>query len=250
MAARASSPISSSAARGAGARAVWARRARVRRALGAGAPHVPPPARVHARAAVPRAVCGERGAAARTYEVQLGAALADLLQRLSDRANLNHVSRPAELARLTATPCCAAAAPWPAQRSRIGGVQANAPLAEAGHLAIRCVRRSTAPMCTVGATPISRGALRQAAAERILMSGAVRGVQRCRELHRQACTRAAPKRGVQSSVERHRAMEERCCTARGAEWCGRCQFEALRGSSGGDAEAWDQAQGRVPARWL
>ena len=32
--------------------------------------------------------------------------------------------------------------------------------------------------------------------------------------------------------------------------CGRCQFEALRGSPGGDAEARGQAQGRVRARWL
>ena len=32
--------------------------------------------------------------------------------------------------------------------------------------------------------------------------------------------------------------------------CGRGQFEALRGSSGGDAEARGQAQGRAPARWL
>ena len=58
---------------------------------------------MHARAAVPRAVCGEGGAAARTSEVQLGAALADLLQRLSGRPNLNRVSRPVELARFTAT---------------------------------------------------------------------------------------------------------------------------------------------------
>ena len=35
------SPILLTAARRAGARAVWARRARVRRALGAGAPHAP-----------------------------------------------------------------------------------------------------------------------------------------------------------------------------------------------------------------
>ena len=31
---------------------------------------------------------------------------------------------------------------------------------------------------------------------------------------------------------------------------GRCRFEALWGSSGGDAEARGQAHGRVPARWL
>ena len=89
---------------------------------------------------------------------------------------------------MTATPCCAAAAPWPAQRSKIGGVQANAPLAEAGHLAIRCVRRSSP--CVHG----RRYAEPQRAAERILR-GAVRGAQRCKEVHRQACTRAAPKRG-------------------------------------------------------
>ena len=73
------------------------------------------------------------------------------------------------------------------------------------------------------------------------------GAERC--IDRRA--REPPRReAVQSSVERRRAVEERCCTARGAEWCGRCQFEALRGSSGGDAEARGQAQGRAPARWL
>ena len=44
------------------------------------------------------------------------------------------------------------------------------------------------------------------AAERILR-GAVRGVQRCRELHRQACTRAG-REAVPSSVERRRAVKE------------------------------------------
>ena len=73
MAARASCPISLPAARGAGARAVWARRARVRRALAAGAPHAPPPARVHMRVRRCRGrVCAEGGAAARTVEVQRG----------------------------------------------------------------------------------------------------------------------------------------------------------------------------------
>ena len=74
-------------------------------------------------------------------------------------------------------------------------------------------------------------------------SGAERCIdRRARELLR--------REAVQSSAERRRAVEERCCTARGAEWCGRCQFEALRGSSGGDVEARGQAQGRAPARWL
>ena len=207
---------------------------------------------------------GEGGAAARTVEVQLGAALADLLQRLCELILIlirstshviiiiiiiiiirhpKHFSRPAELVRLTATPCCAAAAPWPAQRSKTGGVQANAPLAEAGHLAIRCVRRSSP--CVHG----RRYAEPQGAAERILR-GAVRGMQRCREVHRQACTRAAPKRG--GAIKRRAAPgcggEVLHCP--GCRWCGRCQFEALRGSSGGDAEARGQAQGRAPARWL
>jgi hypothetical protein len=161
-------PMSIPAACGAGARAAWARRARVRHALGAGAPHAPllhacarvrrrrggvgraAPRHAPWRSSVVRVVlslsaaasrliplsptvepaahgwrtrsCGDsaglgRCAVARTGEVQLGAALADLLQRRSDRFNANHVSRPSELARSTATRC-AAAARWPAQRGR------------------------------------------------------------------------------------------------------------------------------------
>ena len=164
-------------------------------------------------------VCGEGGAAARTLEVQLGAALADLLQRLSDRVNPNHASRPAERARLTATPCCAAAAPWPAQRNRIGGARANAPLAEAGHLAIRCVRRSTP--CVHGrryAEPQGGGYPRRGAHTERCRARSAAGAERC--IDRRA--REPPRReAVQSSVERRRAVEEeRCCTARVAEWFG------------------------------
>jgi len=111
-----SSPLPQSAARGAHARLARLARAAMRSGRCAARP---PPARVR--------VCGGaagvgRGAAARTGEIQLGAALADLLQRLSER-HLNHVSLPLELARFTATlPCCSHT--LPAQRNREEGAQA------------------------------------------------------------------------------------------------------------------------------
>ena len=155
--------------RGGRTRGVGAASARAACARGWRAARAPSCTRAYARAAMPRAVCAEGGAAARTFEGQPSAALTDLLQRLCEFIIIlirstshviiiiiiirhpKHFSRPAERARLAATTCCAAAAPWPAQRSKIGGTQPNAPLAEAGHLAIRCVRRSSP--CVAGATP-------------------------------------------------------------------------------------------------
>ena len=161
--------------RGGRTRGVGAASARAACARGWRAARPPACTRAYARAAVPRAVCAEGGAAARTAEVQLGAALTDLLQRLCKFIIIlirstshvisiiiiiirhpKHFSRPAERARLAATTCCAAAAPWPAQRSKIGGTQPNAPLAEAGHLAIRSACADPALACTAGATPSHR----------------------------------------------------------------------------------------------
>ena len=88
----------------AGARAVIVGAASARAACARGWRAARPPSCTRACACGSAAgVFGEGGAAARTVEVQLGAALADLLQRLSERANPNHASRPAELARLAAT---------------------------------------------------------------------------------------------------------------------------------------------------
>ena len=131
MAARAAwSLMSSLPAARRGARAVGAARA-CGDTLGP-ARQTPPRERACARAAVPRGWGG--GAAARTTEVQLGAAMADLLQRLSER-HPNHFSRPVELARLTATLLCCSRA-LPAQRDREGALR-QALHAEAGNLAIR-----------------------------------------------------------------------------------------------------------------
>ena len=114
-----SSPILLAAARGAHAR--WARRARA--AMRSGRRAARTPLHACARAAVPRGWA--EGAGARTCEVQLGAALADLLQRLSE-PHLNHFSRPLELARSTATLLCCSRT-LPAQRNREGGAQASTP---------------------------------------------------------------------------------------------------------------------------
>eukprot|EP00964_Phaeocystis_antarctica_P000698 scaffold385_cov53-Phaeocystis_antarctica.AAC.3 len=113
-----SSPILLSAARGARAPVVGAGACGKRSGRRA--------ARPSARVRVQRCRGGGRGAAARTVEVQRGAALADLLQPLSERPSPNHASRPLELARLTAT-LRSCSCTLPAQRNREGDAQASTP---------------------------------------------------------------------------------------------------------------------------
>ena len=185
-------PITQPAARGAHAR--WTRR-------------TPPCTRARAC----RGAAGvRRGVAARTIEVQLGAALADLLQRPRERSNLTHASPSTSSWHARPPPCRAAAAPC-LRSGKEKGRLAKHSMPEAGNLAIRRVRRSS--------TLHSR----RYAGHRELQ-GAYGDVQRGAAVRRGASRGAAevPRkevRGAEKCVGRCRGAERCCCGCRGAEWC-------------------------------